>query len=59
MNIRESLAQLEGRRGLETRLEGSLGKRGGLVQGKEAIDRMAVDLIELRSREVGTDFVVR
>jgi len=58
MNIRESLAQLEGRKGLETRLEGSLGKRGGLVQGKEATDRMAVDLIELRTRDVSTDFVV-
>ena len=59
MNIRESLAQLEGRKGLETRLEGSLGKWGGLVQGKEAPDQMAVDLIELRPREVSTDFVVR
>ena len=59
MNIRESLAQLEGRKGLETKLEGSLGKRGGLVQAREATDRMAVDLIELRTREVSTDFVVR
>ena len=61
MNIWESLAQVDGRKSLEKRLEGSL---GGLEvrKGKkreEGEGRMAVDLIELRVREVSNDFVVR
>ena len=64
MNIWESLAQVDGRKSLERRLEGSLGgldARRGKLPGKkeEEEERMAVDLIELRVREVSNDFVVR
>ena len=51
MNIWESLAQVDGRKSLERRVGGSFEKK------KEK--RMAVDLIELRVREVSNDFVVR
>ena len=64
MNIWESLAQVDGRKSLERRLEGSLAgldARRGKLQGEkeEEEERMAVDLIELRVREVSNDFVVR
>ena len=61
MNIWESLAQVDGRKSLERRLEGKLGglevRRGNLGEKEE--ERMAVDLIELRVREVSNEFVVR
>ena len=64
MNIWESLAQVDGRKSLERRLEGSLAgleaRRGKLPGEKvQEEERMAVDLIELRVREVSNDFVVR
>ena len=63
MNIWESLAQVDGRKSLERRLEGSLGgldaRRGKGKTKEEGKGRMAVDLIELRVREVSSDFVVR
>ena len=60
MNIWESLAQVDGRKSLEKRLEGSLGGLEVLKgKKKEGEGRMAVDLIELRVREVSNDFVVR
>ena len=63
MNIWESLAQVDGRKSLEKRLEGRLwGLDAGKGKGKtkeEGKGRMAVDLIELRVREVSNDFVVR
>ena len=54
MNIWESLAQVDGRKSLERRVGGSFEKKR---EKKEK--RMAVDLIELRVREVSNDFVVR
>ena len=54
MNIWESLAQVDGRESLERRVGGSFEKKR---EKKEK--RMAVDLIELRVREVSNDFVVR
>ena len=63
MNIWESLAQVDGRKSLERRLEGSLGgfeaRRGKGKTKEEKEETMAVDLIELRVREVSKDFVVR
>ena len=63
MNIWESLAQVDGRKSLERRLEGKLGglevRRGNLGEKMEEEERMAVDLIELRVREVSNEFVVR
>ena len=63
MNIWESLAQVDGRKSLKRRLEGKLGglevRRGNLGEKEEVEERMAVDLIELRVREVSNEFVVR
>ena len=65
MNIWESLAQVDGRKSLARRLEGTLQlggldvRRGNLGEKKEVEERMAVDLIELRVREVSNEFVVR
>ena len=63
MNIWESLAQVDGRKSLARRLEGKLGglevRRGNLGEKEEEEERMAVDLIELRVREVSNEFVVR
>lgn len=56
MNIWESLAQVDGRTSLERKLGGLEVRRGKLGEKEE---RMAVDLIELRVREVSNDFVVR
>lgn len=62
MNIWEALAQVDGRKSLERRLEGKLGglevRRGNLGEKEEEEERMAVDLIELRVREVSNEFVV-
>ena len=65
MNIWASLAQVDGNKSLAKSLGGKLGGLDLKIwsnlgkKGEEEEERMAVDIIELRVREVSNDFVVR